>query len=81
MRTADQNTILVSIECLKPCMPQSFCKSMGTLSVTEGFDLHLTDLGEDYAVDVGTERGAAPAEGLRAGARRDRGRQSRASTA
>jgi formate hydrogenlyase subunit 6/NADH:ubiquinone oxidoreductase subunit I len=50
---------LVSIECLKPCMQHSFCKSMGTLSVTEGFDLHLTDLGDDFAVDVGTEEGEA----------------------
>ena len=58
-RAHRDQTILVSIECLKPCMPQSFCKSMNTLSVTEGFDLHLTDLGEEYVVDVGTERGAA----------------------
>jgi len=53
-----ENTILVSIECLQPCMPQSFCKSMGTLTVTDGYDLHLTDLGESYAVDVGTKSGA-----------------------
>lgn len=53
-----KHTLLVSIECLKPCMPGSFCKSMGTLSVTEGYDLHLTDLGDAYAVDVGSEEGA-----------------------
>lgn len=52
-------TTLVSIECLRPCMPHSFCKSMGTLSVTDGFDLHLTDLGQDYGVDVGTPKGEA----------------------
>jgi ferredoxin len=32
---------------------------MGTLTVSNGYDLHLTDLGEAYAVDVGTKQGAA----------------------
>jgi sulfhydrogenase subunit beta (sulfur reductase) len=51
-------TVIVSIECLKPCMEDSFCKSMGTLSVPENYDVHLTDLGDSYAVDVGSEKGA-----------------------
>lgn len=50
-------TTLISIECLKPCSEHAFCKDTGTLSVTEEFDLHLTDLGEDYAVDIGSEKG------------------------
>ena len=57
-------TYLVSIECLKPCMEGSFCKSMGTLTVPEAFDLHLTDLGSDYAVDVGSEKGEELLEGF-----------------
>jgi sulfhydrogenase subunit beta (sulfur reductase) len=52
-----QNTLIISIECLKPCTEQSFCKSMGTLTADEGYDLHLTDLGDCYSVDVGTEAG------------------------
>jgi sulfhydrogenase subunit beta (sulfur reductase) len=52
-----RRTIIVSIECLAPCDGHSFCKSMGTLSVDEGYDLHLVDLGETYAVDVMTEAG------------------------
>lgn len=52
-----ENTALVSIECLRPCSPHSFCKSMGTLSLPETFDLHLTDLGDVYAVDIGSEWG------------------------
>jgi sulfhydrogenase subunit beta (sulfur reductase) len=52
-----RQTLIVSIECLTPCDEQSFCKSMGTLSADEGYDLHLTDLGDVYAVDVGTEAG------------------------
>ena len=52
-----QNTLIVSIECLSPCTDQSFCKSTGTLTADEGFDLHLTDLGDSYSVDIGTEAG------------------------
>jgi ferredoxin len=54
-----RRTLLVGIECLEPCDEHSFCKSMGTLTVSNGYDLHLTDLGDAYAVDVGTEQGAA----------------------
>jgi sulfhydrogenase subunit beta (sulfur reductase) len=53
-----KNTTIVSIECLKPCSEYSFCKSMGTLSVPETFDLHLTDLGTSYLIDVGSEKGS-----------------------
>ncbi len=52
-----QNTYLVSIECLSPCTEHSFCKDMGTLSVPENYDLHLTDLGDEYGVDIGSEKG------------------------
>jgi formate hydrogenlyase subunit 6/NADH:ubiquinone oxidoreductase subunit I len=52
-----QNTLIVSIECLSPCDEHSFCKSMGTLTADEGYDLHLTDLGQAYAVDIGTTAG------------------------
>jgi ferredoxin len=31
---------------------------MGTLTVSNGYDLHLTDMGDTYAVDVGTDKGA-----------------------
>ncbi len=54
-----ENTILVGIECLKPCDDHSFCKSMGTLTPPTGcYDLHLTDIGDSYVVDVETEKGA-----------------------
>ncbi len=51
-------TLIVGIECLRPCDEHSFCKSMNTLTASDGFDLHLTDLGDAYAVEVGTEAGA-----------------------
>lgn len=50
-------TSIVSIECLDSCDENSFCKSMNTLSASSGFDLHLIDLGDMYAVDVGTTAG------------------------
>ena len=53
-----EQTIIVSLECLEPCDEHSFCKSMGTLTADTGYDLHLTDLGPAYAVDVATEAGA-----------------------
>jgi formate hydrogenlyase subunit 6/NADH:ubiquinone oxidoreductase subunit I len=58
------NTILVGLECLAPCSEHSFCKSMGTLTCPEQFDLHLTDLGESYALDVGSERGESLLRGF-----------------
>lgn len=52
-----RQTLIVSLECLSPCDEHSFCKSMGTLTADEGYDLHLVDLGDDYAVDVKTDGG------------------------
>jgi sulfhydrogenase subunit beta (sulfur reductase) len=52
-----RQTLIISIECLSPCDEHSFCKSMGTLSAEEGFDLHLTDIGDRYTIDIGTEAG------------------------
>ncbi|MBN1661635.1 MAG: 4Fe-4S dicluster domain-containing protein [Anaerolineae bacterium] len=60
---------IVSVECMQPCDEHSFCKSMGTLTASEGYDLHLTDLGDAYTVDVGTEAGASLLQGFE-GARR-----------
>jgi ferredoxin len=52
-----ENTIFVSIECLKPCSEHSFCNDMGTMSHPEVYDLHLTDLNETYAIDAGSKKG------------------------
>lgn len=62
--TRRENTTLVSIECLEPCSEHAFCKDMGTLTVPDEFDLHLTDLGDDYAIDIGSEKGAALLQGF-----------------
>jgi sulfhydrogenase subunit beta (sulfur reductase) len=52
-------TRIVSVECLAPCDKHAFCKSMNTLSATDGFDLHLVDLGDAYAIQIGTAAGEA----------------------
>jgi len=54
-----RQTLIISIECLEPCDEYSFCKDMGTLTADEGYDLHLTDIGDAYTVHVGTKAGQA----------------------
>lgn len=53
-----RKTLIVGLTCLQPCDEHGFCKDMGTLTADDGFDLLLTDLGDEYAVHVGTEAGA-----------------------
>jgi sulfhydrogenase subunit beta (sulfur reductase) len=57
-RAHRENTFLVSIECLHPCSEHAFCRDMDTLSVSDGFDLHMIDLGDTYALRIGTEKGS-----------------------
>lgn len=63
-QTHRESVILVSIECLSPCSENSFCRDMGTASATDGFDLHMVDLGDAYAFSVGTPKGAALFKGF-----------------
>ena len=37
--------------------PRSFWADMGASTVSEGFDLMLTDVGEDFIVEIGTNKG------------------------
>jgi sulfhydrogenase subunit beta (sulfur reductase) len=60
-----QRTLLIGLECLRPCSEHAFCKSMGTLAPPEGVDLHWIDLGSDYAVEVGSPEGARLLAGCR----------------
>jgi len=50
-----RNTFIVGID-HEPCAG-GFCRSLGTDTVTRGFDLFLTDLGDRYFVAVGSDRG------------------------
>jgi sulfite reductase subunit B len=52
-----RNTIIIGFDCLSPS-PNSFASSMGTNVTETGFDLLLTDIGNDYIVTIGSEQGA-----------------------
>ena len=63
-QTKRENVTIVSIECLDHCTEHSFCKDMGTPSIPDQFDIHLVDLGNDYALFVGSEKGEALLQGF-----------------
>jgi ferredoxin len=48
---------VIGLDCAKPCDEYQFCRDMGSLPCTEGYDLFLTDMGDRYYVEVGTEKG------------------------
>lgn len=50
-------TYLVGIECLTQCTEHSFCRDMGTASSADGFDIHILELGDVYALNVSTRKG------------------------
>lgn len=47
-----KNTFIIGIDC-KP-LPYCFCRSVGTHTVQHGCDLFLTDLGENYFIEIFT---------------------------
>jgi sulfhydrogenase subunit beta (sulfur reductase) len=51
-----QEGVIIGLYCTTPC-PDSFCKSMGSLDWNESADLMLTDLGNEYYVEVLTKTG------------------------
>ena len=50
------NSTIIGVDCLNP-IPKSFAASMGTATTEEGFDLMLTDIGGEYFMTVGTNKG------------------------
>ncbi|MBT3220415.1 MAG: 4Fe-4S dicluster domain-containing protein [Proteobacteria bacterium] len=50
-----RNTLVVGID--HPPCNGGFCYDLGTDTVTHGFDLYLTDLGDRYFVAIGSDRG------------------------
>lgn len=53
--TRRQNTFVVGMDCKKKCA-HGFCSSVGSNTVTHGFDLFLTDIGDRYFVKIGSDR-------------------------
>jgi sulfhydrogenase subunit beta (sulfur reductase) len=59
-----ENTVIIALNCIEPG-ENCFCASLGTgPSIEMGFDLLLTDIGNAYLVEVGTQMGEAMAEKL-----------------
>jgi len=54
--TRRENTFIVGIDPLK-ASEKSFWSSMEADTVDEGFDFMLSDMGDEYAITVGTEKG------------------------
>lgn len=48
---------IIGVECLLPCSPQSFCYRKGSVLPWEGFDLFLTDMGDNFFVEIGSVKG------------------------
>ncbi len=57
-----RNTFIVGLD--HPPCDHGFCRSLGTDTVTHGFDLFLTDLGDRYFVAVGSDRGFVALQGV-----------------
>jgi ferredoxin len=51
-----KNTLIIAVNCNK-AGKHCFCKSMGTDILKNGFDLLMTDMGDKYFVEVGTNLG------------------------
>ncbi len=50
-----KNTFIIGFD-HDPC-ERGFCRSLDTDTVTQGFDLYLTDLGDRYFVAIGSDKG------------------------
>jgi len=50
------NTLIFAFTCVTPC-ENGFCRNLGGPTLDKGFDLQFTDLGEEYLIEVGSERG------------------------
>jgi len=55
--TRRDKMVIIGIECLHPCDDASFCKDMGTLTAPPIYDLHMTEVDDDYLIDTGSEKG------------------------
>ncbi|MDX1414905.1 MAG: 4Fe-4S dicluster domain-containing protein [Candidatus Promineifilaceae bacterium] len=59
-----EHTYLVSIECLSQCTEHSFCRDMGTASSADGFDIHILELDNVFALNVRTRKGIKLMDGF-----------------
>lgn len=55
---------IIGVECLIPCSPESFCYRKESILPWEGFDLFLTDMQDNFFVEVGSEKGKSLISGI-----------------
>jgi sulfhydrogenase subunit beta (sulfur reductase) len=58
-----KNTFIVGID--HEACEKGFCRSLGTDTVSQGFDLYLTDLGDRYFVTINSDRGFTTLQNVR----------------
>lgn len=52
-----KNTVIVGIDCLKPCYEYAYCESVGCSEVDEGYDIMMTDIGNSFYTSIKTTIG------------------------
>jgi NAD(P)H-flavin reductase/formate hydrogenlyase subunit 6/NADH:ubiquinone oxidoreductase subunit I len=59
-----ENTLIIALNCVSPCK-NGFCASFNTGPEADmGFDLCLTDIGDQFVVEVGSDKGKELVSGL-----------------
>lgn len=72
-----KNTLIIGLNCSKPCK-NGFCSSFNTGPfMDEGFDLALTDMGDRYLIEIGSEKGSNLVSGLKSASEADITRRNR----
>ena len=50
-------TVIIGIDCLRPCYEHALCASVGCLEVDEGYDIMMTDIGSNFYISINTPAG------------------------
>jgi len=59
-------TLIVGIGCKAPCHEKTLCYDKGTWTTESGYDLYLTDIGDEYVLDIASAKGETILEGFAA---------------
>lgn len=52
-----KETIIIGIDCLEPCYEHAHCASVGCLNVDDGYDIMITDIGDNFYTSIKTPQG------------------------
>lgn len=52
-----EKSVVIGIDCKKICDKDSFCYKVGSQNALGGFDIMLYELGNDYAIEIASEKG------------------------